>query len=41
MNFTFIYKLLYFIQYSVHVSIVRTFILQFYLNTSFMNKAGE
>jgi hypothetical protein len=31
----------YFIDYSAHMSIVRTFILQFYLNTLFMNKVGE
>ncbi len=28
----------YFIEYGSHTSIVRTFILQFYLNTLFMNK---
>jgi len=33
--------ILYFIEYSVHMSKVRTFILQFYLNTLFMNKVGE
>ncbi len=31
----------YFIECSVYTSIVRTFILQFYLNTLFMNKVGE
>ncbi len=31
----------YFIEYSAHMSIVCTFILQFYLNTLFMNKVGE
>jgi hypothetical protein len=30
-----------FIKYSAHTSIVCTFILQFYLNTLFMNKLGE
>ncbi len=31
----------YFTEYSVHTSIVRTFILQFYLNTVYMNKVGK
>ncbi len=31
----------YFIEYSAHMSIVCTFILQFYLNILFMNKVGE
>jgi hypothetical protein len=31
----------YFIEYSTRMSIARTFILQFYLNTLFMNKVGK
>ncbi len=33
--------LLYFIEYSAHMSKVRTFILQCYINTLLMNKVGE
>jgi NAD binding domain of 6-phosphogluconate dehydrogenase len=34
-------EVLYFIEYSTHMSIVRTFILQFYLNALLMNKIGK
>jgi hypothetical protein len=40
MNWTYLCQLLYFIKYNAHMSIVRNFILQFYLNTLFMNRVG-
>jgi hypothetical protein len=40
-HFDFLHKLLYFIEYSVHTNIVHTFILQYYVNTLFMNKFSE